>query len=238
MHRSGTSTSSRAVNLLGAYLGENKDMMVAREDNPEGFWERQDIADLDDRILAAHKKDWDCLVPQPEGWHRSSAIAPLRAEVKALLSTHFSGKPLWAWKDPRTTVVFEIWKEAVAELGAALACLVVVRNPLDVARSHQKRDGFSLEKGFGDTLRVDEGTSPDSGTIPGFVLPAGFRLQEVGQRIFYVQDFAHDFSPGILSPAAKKLDPDPSAGAEQVQTSMTPRWIKWCGRQEKRRKMF
>jgi len=149
MHRSGTSTISRAVNLLGAYLGEERDMMKPRADNPEGFWERQDIANLDDKILAAYKKDWDCLVPQPEGWHKSEEAAPLRAEVKALLATHFSGKPLWAWKDPRTTVVFEIWKEAVAELGAALACLVVVRNPLDVARSHQKRDGFSLEKGFG-----------------------------------------------------------------------------------------
>src|SRR3972149_5068202 len=149
MHRSGTSTISRAVNLLGAYLGEEKDMMIAREDNPEGFWERQDIADLDDRLLASYKKDWDCLVPQHEGWHKSEDAALLRAEVKNLLSTHFSGKPLWAWKDPRTTVVFEIWKEAVAELGAELACIFVVRNPLDVARSHQKRDGFSLEKGFG-----------------------------------------------------------------------------------------
>lgn len=149
MHRSGTSTISRAVNLLGAYLGEEKDLMKPAVDNPEGFWERQDIADLDDRILAFYKKDWDCLVPQPEGWHRSEGLAQLREEVKALISMHFSGKPLWAWKDPRTTIVFEIWKDAVAEMGADLTCLFVVRNPLDVARSHQKRDGFSLEKGFG-----------------------------------------------------------------------------------------
>jgi len=149
MHRSGTSTISRAVNLLGAYLGEDADMVKPRYDNPEGFWERPDIVDIDDRLLSLYKKDWDCLVPQPEGWHKSEEAALLRAEVKALLATHFSGKPLWAWKDPRTTVVFEIWKEAVAELGAELACIFVVRNPLDVAHSHQKRDGFSLEKGFG-----------------------------------------------------------------------------------------
>ncbi len=149
MHRSGTSTISRAVNLLGAYLGEDADMVQPREDNPEGFWERPDIVDLDDRMLAAWKKDWDCLAPQPDGWQGSEAARPFREEAKRLLSTQFSGKPLWAWKDPRTTMVFEIWKEAVAELNTELACLFVVRNPLDVARSHQKRDSFSLEKGFG-----------------------------------------------------------------------------------------
>jgi hypothetical protein len=46
MHRSGTSVTARAINLLGAYLGEEKDLMPHNPYNPEGFWERQDIYDL------------------------------------------------------------------------------------------------------------------------------------------------------------------------------------------------
>lgn len=149
MHRSGTSTITRAVNLLGAYLGDEKDLGGPAEDNPEGFWERWDINTIDDKMLAFYKKPWDTSMPQAAGWHRSEELLPLKKEVKALISQTFSGKGLWAWKDPRTTLLFEVWKDAVAEAGHDLACIFTVRNPLDVARSLEKRNAFPLDRSFG-----------------------------------------------------------------------------------------
>lgn len=149
MHRSGTSTMTRAINLLGAYLGEGKELGGPAPDNPEGFWERWDINSLDERILNSYKRNWDTTLPMPPGWHRSPEAVSLRAEAAALMRKAFSGRELWAWKDPRTTLLFELWRDAAAEAGAQLACLFAVRNPLDVARSLQKRNGFDTDRSFG-----------------------------------------------------------------------------------------
>ncbi len=149
MHRSGTSTITRAVNLLGAYLGEDSDLMPPAQDNPEGYWERQDVMDLDDMILARFKRLWEFSLPLPEGWHLLEEARPYRDKITALINTHFSGRELWAWKDPRTSIVFELWRDVIKGLEIDLVCLFAVRNPLDVARSLEKRNGFSLDKGYG-----------------------------------------------------------------------------------------
>lgn len=149
MHRSGTSTVTRGLNLLGAYLGEENDLMKPLPENPEGFWERYDIYYLQNRILATMKRDWDATAPLPEGWHRSAEISPLKEELVALVKEKFCGKQLWAWKDPRTCLLLPLWKDVLAELGIELKILFVVRNPIDVARSLEKRNGFTLAKGLG-----------------------------------------------------------------------------------------
>lgn len=149
MHRSGTSAVARAVNLLGAYLGEQDDLMSPAPENPEGFWERVDIVALDDRILRHHKRSWAANMPLPENWHRSEGVSHLRRELVELVRKAFLGHRVWAWKDPRTSVVFDIWKDALSELGVELSCVFVIRNPLDVARSLRKRNGFTEEKSFG-----------------------------------------------------------------------------------------
>ncbi|MFZ5863091.1 MAG: glycosyltransferase [Nitrospirota bacterium] len=66
-----------------------------------------------------------------------------------LVRTQFGPRPLWAWKDPRTTLILPLWKDVLAELGISLSCVYVVRNPLDVAKSLKRRDGFPFEKSWG-----------------------------------------------------------------------------------------
>lgn len=149
MHRSGTSVITRAVNLLGVYLGEATDLMPPAADNPRGYWERQDIANLNDEILCSLKMFWNTSLPLPEGWHLTDEMRPMRDKAASLLGRAFPGYPLWAWKDPRSTLLFDLWRDVILEQGAELVCLFVVRNPLDVARSLHKRDGFPLDKGFG-----------------------------------------------------------------------------------------
>ena len=43
MHRSGTSTVTRLLNLAGAYFGTDDDATETNQENPKGFWERRDI---------------------------------------------------------------------------------------------------------------------------------------------------------------------------------------------------
>ena len=149
MHRSGTSAIARGVNLLGAYLGEQGDLVPPGPDNLAGYWERHDTVTVNDEIESFYKKSWYTALPMAAGWERSEEIKPLRERVKALIKENFSGQELWAWKDPRTTLVFEIWRDVLEEFGVDLVCLFAVRNPLDVAKSHEKRDRFPKDKTYG-----------------------------------------------------------------------------------------
>jgi len=149
MHRSGTSVTARVVQLLGAYLGEESDLMPTLPDNPAGYWERTDIWDIHERTLQRLNTSWDTSFDLPHGWHRSPEVAPLREELVDLVKTKFMHQRLWAWKDPRTVILFPLWKDVLAELGIAFGCLLVARNPLDVAKSLERRDGFSIEEGLG-----------------------------------------------------------------------------------------
>jgi GT2 family glycosyltransferase len=149
MHRSGTAAVTRAVNLLGAYLGEEADLMPPAPDNPGGFWERNDIHNLHDRILHQLGKTWDTILPLPEKWHLSREIKPFRDELVELVKKNFLNHRLWAWKDPRTSILMPLWEEVLSELGIDLLCAIVIRNPLDVAKSLKKRNGFPYDKSFG-----------------------------------------------------------------------------------------
>ena len=46
MHRSGTSFTAKAIQLLGASLGGPEGLMAPGPDNPSGYWENRDIKEL------------------------------------------------------------------------------------------------------------------------------------------------------------------------------------------------
>ena len=149
MHRSGTSTITRAINLLGAYLGEEKDLIPPAPDNPEGFWERGDVVALHDRILEKFLRLPDTVSPLPVGWHTSHLVQPLKEELRQLIRDNFCHSELWAWKDPRTCLTFDLWKQLLSELSIKVCCVFPIRNPLDVAKSLYKRNGMPIDKGLG-----------------------------------------------------------------------------------------
>lgn len=148
MHRSGTSAVTRAVNLLGAHLGDNTDLMLAGPDNPEGFWERNDIVALHDHILESFKLNWDTSLPLPTGWEGSEEVGPFREQARNII-VNMNQHGLWAWKDPRTCLFLPMWKKLLCDLGTELSTIFVSRNPLDVAHSLARRNGFSLNKAYG-----------------------------------------------------------------------------------------
>ena len=55
MHRSGTSAVTRLLNMAGAYFGPEGSATAANEENPKGFWERQDVRRSVRRPLARRR---------------------------------------------------------------------------------------------------------------------------------------------------------------------------------------
>jgi hypothetical protein len=139
MHRSGTSATTRAVNLLGVPVGDESALKEASGNNPSGFWEVPRLTNLNNRLL--FELGGSSLGP-PElepGWERRPALERRRRRAAKLFANVHTG-PSWVWKDPRNCITLPFWLEA---LPARPVVLLVHRDPLAIARSLETRQGLS-----------------------------------------------------------------------------------------------
>ncbi len=143
MHRSGTSMVARLLNLAGMYLGPEERLMPPASDNTEGFWEHLDFVELNDEILSLFKGGWDRVPQFPADWLKNPAIKALHEKARNLLE-HFDDQDFWGWKDPRNSLTFDFWKQLIP----SLKYLMVIRDPLEVARSLHERNGLSIINGL------------------------------------------------------------------------------------------
>lgn len=139
MHRSGTSAVARVLNMMGAYLAPEQQIMPPTSDNPKGYWERLDVMQLNDRILQAGNSDWQNVLHFDAQRISASNKKAFRHEINKLVCALDANRP-WMLKDPRLCITFPLWREHL-ELPI---CIHVYRNPLQVARSLHKRDGIPI----------------------------------------------------------------------------------------------
>lgn len=133
---------TKMLHTLGLYLGLESDLMPSNPNNPEGFWENKRFVRINAGILNQLGGAWDCPPPIPDDW-TGGRLAAFRAEAEALLA-EFSGREPWGWKDPRNCLTLPFWQEILGPPRVVL----VVRNPLEVAQSLRKRNGFSYALGL------------------------------------------------------------------------------------------
>ena len=143
MHRSGTSAVTGALRLCGAWVGDESELTGANEENPRGFWERRDIRRICDRLLQTVGAEW---------WKVAnfdpSSIPPVtlneqRQEFVRVVST-LNDHRTWVIKEPRLCLLLPVLRDYLTNP----FCIHVYRNPLEVARSLQKRNGFGIAGGI------------------------------------------------------------------------------------------
>ena len=137
---------ARLLNLAGLDLGDPARFLDPQTDNPLGFWENREIMDLNDRILAHQGGSWMKPPLWQSGWESTLAISAFSDEARDILDRAYNGRGAsqWGWKDPRTTLTLPFWKRLLGSLRLVL----VIRNPVDVARSLEARHGWSLQVGI------------------------------------------------------------------------------------------
>jgi hypothetical protein len=141
MHRSGTSALTRIISLLGADLPRG--LMEAGPDNPTGYWESIDVMALNESILSEAGASWD--MPSPLQLERAGAALKERfcAPIVEFLRRDFGASALFVIKDPRICRLLPVWHEAAGTFGAEPRFVIIVRNPIEVARSLALRNGMS-----------------------------------------------------------------------------------------------
>jgi len=143
MHRSGTSLLGSLLQALGVALPGQ--LISADHHNPEGYYEWQEVVDLQERLLIDLDRWWPsaqgCL-PLPEGWLQHPATLHVREQLRALLQrVALEQQGPWAIKDPRTSRLLPLWLELADELAIPLRPILAVRDPAEVVRSLLERDG-------------------------------------------------------------------------------------------------
>ncbi len=142
MHRSGTSMITKLLNESGLYLGLESDLIPPGPGNPEGFWENRRFVRINSRILRELGGGWDYPPPIPDDWN-DARLAPLREKAEPVVADFADHEP-WGWKDPRNCLTLPFWQPMLT----SARVVVVVRNPLEVAESLRKRNGFSYALGL------------------------------------------------------------------------------------------
>lgn len=144
MHRSGTSVTARICNLLGVDLGSK--LMSPGLDNISGYWEHDDVVARHEELFAAIGMSWDSVAVMPAKWPQTLAARNCAVKLGELLDAEFSGKTLWGIKDPRLCRLLPMWINLLAQRGTLPCLLTALRNPMEVADSLARRDGFSESK--------------------------------------------------------------------------------------------
>ena len=143
MHRSGTSAITGALRHSGVWVGEETELTDANVENPLGFWERRDMRNLCDQMLQSAGADWWKIANfDPKAIPRAT-LAEQRRNFEKIVS-ELDKYQAWVIKEPRLCLLLPVLRHHVNNP----VCIHIYRNPLEVARSLQTRNGFSISAGL------------------------------------------------------------------------------------------
>ena len=131
MHRSGTSCLTGSLQSAGVSLG---DCHTWNPYNRRGNRENQGFVDLNDAVLASNGGSWDN-PPDAVRWSEEQLNT-----ARKLLSAE-SGSTVFAFKDPRTLLVLEGWKQVYP----GIEFVGIFRHPNAVAASLGHRSGLDRD---------------------------------------------------------------------------------------------
>lgn len=107
MHRSGTSLVTQWLYRCGLFIGEK--LLEANAGNMDGHFEDKDFLALHERFLSARKL--------PDTGFTDKIPSPLdpseKESVQALAEKRSSTHKEWGWKEPRTCLFLEIYRDII-----------------------------------------------------------------------------------------------------------------------------
>lgn len=141
MHRSGTSTITGLLDILGLSAGKN--LMPCNEFNAKGYFEPTAIVAIHDELLEALGSCWHDVRFLPEGWLASAAAQKAKAQLILLFKTEYAGQGIGVLKDPRICHLLPLWLDIFGELNIKPVFIFSRRYPDEVIASLAKRDTIS-----------------------------------------------------------------------------------------------
>ncbi|MGF1492045.1 MAG: glycosyltransferase [Microcoleaceae cyanobacterium] len=129
MHRSGTSLTASLLQRLGVNIGEH--LIESDAGNIRGHFENADFVQYHQSVLQANGFDRLGCVVQP----RPVQLTDDQIKAAQNLILRNQTQVLWGWKDPRTTLFLELWRQLIP----ISYYVFVYRSPWEVVDSFYRR---------------------------------------------------------------------------------------------------
>gem|GEM_PF-1774839 len=136
-HRSGTSAFMGALYRLGVHIGSRYII---------DHYENSAVVDLNEELLRNLDSTWDDTFPLPVNWWQQGRLDDHRGKSLRTIAKEFGQSMLWGLKDPRMCLLLPFWLPLLDKVNATPVFILPLRDPFEIAASHQKRDNFGLEK--------------------------------------------------------------------------------------------
>lgn len=143
MHRSGTSATTGMLQAFGAYVGREDELTRRSPENPRGFFERRDACRICDALLQKSGADWWKVLGFDVDRISPELRKTLRPAIRDLIA-HLDAQGTWAIKEPRLCLLLPVFEEELTDP----VVVFVVRNPLEVAKSLNRRNAFPIDYGL------------------------------------------------------------------------------------------
>jgi hypothetical protein len=129
--RSGTSLLMQVLAALGLRVSDQ--LIAARQDNPQGFYEDARIVRIQADLMRALGA-WP-FHPLPADWLQAPATVAAGEALAEVLRERLDHPRLWGFKDPRTAPFLPLWQRLFNELQVAPRYLLALREPGSIIRS-------------------------------------------------------------------------------------------------------
>ncbi|MEY8879924.1 hypothetical protein [Donghicola sp. XS_ASV15] len=167
MHRSGTSALAGILARHGCTLPQ--EVMPANDFNPKGYYESLLTYNLNDAIFRSQETSWDDWQVFPQDWYGTADMDASLAEGRKVLQNEFQDARISILKDPRICRLMPFWSQLFDKENLKPTYLLIHRNPIEVANSLLRREGWPISVGFLLWLRhVLEGEFGSRGTARSF----------------------------------------------------------------------
>lgn len=141
-HRSGSSVTTSILKSLGAELG-SKLQPASELYNPMGHFENLTVADYNHSLLVRAGTDWKNPRPLSESLYFQVNRTKIEEEIDALLFQLIQNEKVTALKEPRISILLDLWKPALSRQITDLRIVLTMRHPSEVAASLARRDGMN-----------------------------------------------------------------------------------------------
>jgi hypothetical protein len=138
MHRSGTSALAGVLDALG--MQAPKTLSSAHVSNARGHWESAPLVALHDRLLQSAGSSWQDWRPLD----LPGSAEPYRGEIAAAIAAEYGDAPEISIKDPRICRFVPWFASILDGMSIRPMAILPIRNPLEVAHSLQRRNGFTV----------------------------------------------------------------------------------------------
>jgi hypothetical protein len=207
MHRSGTSATAGLLIGFGLSGPRPDDLVPGDTSNERGHWESHEVQSCNAHLLAARGATAYAPPQFTSNWDDIPVYEAVLSEARQWFDATYCGRPL-VMKDPRICLTLPFWRSA---LPSTLGAVFVLRDPMDVARSLEARDGIPVLLGLAMWDRYIRSATAGLAGIPTLVVEYDAMLEDPPKASKAVSAFLEHMGirpqPGGTDDAATRLDP-------------------------------